>query len=187
MSSLALSIRSPSTCSDDFNQQNPMVRQAYNSLVAYDVMFRASCLKATPAPYNNRSSNYCFADAVTNTSSPTDSYVYYLPLGMSLAAGSQPTCSQCLQDTMRVFASQATNKTQPVSITYLNAAELVNRQCGPNFVNASMPAGSTAGGSASSNAAPGLARGGPALPTTVNWVAFGVSIWAIYHILLDLP
>ena len=151
MSSYALDIRSPSYCSDDYNRQNPIVRQAYNGLLAYDVLYRASCLHAQPTAFNNQSSDYCFADAVTNTSAPTDSYVYYLPLGISLPAGTQPTCNQCLKDTMTVFESQAGNQSQPISLTYAEGAQLVNQQCGPNFVNQSIPNG--AGGSSKSTSA----------------------------------
>ena len=150
MSSYALNLRSPSYCSDDYNRQNPIVRQAYNGLLAYNVLYRASCLHAQPTAFNNQSSDYCFADAVTNASAPTDSYVYYLPLGIALPAGTQPTCDQCLKDTMAVLESQAGNQSQPISLTYAQGAQLINQQCGPSFVNQSVPnAGGGNGKSAS--------------------------------------
>ena len=150
MASYAQSLRSSSACSQDFDRQNPTVRQAYNGLISYDVLYRTSCLKAVPSPQNNQSTDYCYTNAVTNTSSPTDSYVYYLALGVALPAGSMPTCSQCLKDTMGLFAAAAGNKTQPLSLTYVDAASLVNVQCGPSFVNASVPgaSGSSSGAAA---------------------------------------
>ncbi len=152
MSSFAINIRSPSYCEDDFNRQNPIVRQAYNGLLAYDVLYRASCLHAQPTASNNESSDYCFADAVTNTSAPTDSYIYYLPLGIPLPAGTQPTCDQCLKDTMGVFETQAGNQSQPISFVYAQGAQLINQQCGPNFVNQSVPSGGGGSGKSSSAA-----------------------------------
>ena len=151
MSSFAINLRAPSYCSDDYNRQNPIVRQAYNGLLAYDVLYRASCLHAQPTASNNQSSDYCFADAVTNTSAPTDNYIYYLPLGIPLPAGTQPTCDQCLKDTMGVFEAQAGNSSQPISFVYAQGAQLINQQCGPNFVNQSVPTGG--GGNKSTSAA----------------------------------
>lgn len=151
MSSYALDIRSPSYCSDDYNRQNPIVRQAHNGLLAYDVLYRASCEHAQPTASNNHSSAYCFANAVTNTSAPSDSYVYYLPLGIPLPAGTQPTCDQCLRSVMADFQAQAGNQSQPISLTYTQGAQLVNQQCGPNFVNQSAP--SSGGGNSKNTSA----------------------------------
>ena len=159
MSSYALDIRSPSYCSDDYNRQNPIVRQAYNGLVAYDVLYRASCEHAQPTASNNQSSDYCFADAVTNTSAPTDSYIYYLPLGIPLPAGTQPTCDHCLKTVMADFQAQAGNQSQPISLTYTQGALLVNQQCGPNFVNQSAPTTGGSGKSASAASAVSVASG----------------------------
>lgn len=149
MSSFALTLRSSSACSDDFDRQNPIVRQAYNGLLAYNTLYHASCLKAAPTKYNNNTSNYCFANAVTNETAPTDSYIYYLPVGVSLPAGTMPSCDQCLKDTMGVIATSASNKTQPSSLTYVNAAQMINQQCGPNFVNATIPPPANSGSGSS--------------------------------------
>lgn len=138
ISSYALNLRSNSACSQDYNLQNPIVRQAYAGLISYDVLYHASCTKNLP-PSEQNNNNYCFANAVTNITSPTDSYIYYLPLGIPLPASSQPTCDQCLKDTMGIFSSVAGNKTQPLSLDYVNAAQLLNQNCGPNFVNGTIP------------------------------------------------
>ena len=80
-----------------------------------------------------------FSDAVTNATSPTDSYVYYLPLGVSLPGTTAPSCSECLRDTMSAFGSAATNRSQPVSNVFASAAAMIDLTCGADFVNASIP------------------------------------------------
>ena len=140
MSGYASTLRGDSACGEDYNKENPIVRQAYNGLVAYDTLYHASCLKGSPGA-DGKTSDYCYTNAVTNSSSPTDTYVYYIPLGLSLPAGSMPTCSQCLKDTMRLFATAAGNKSQPASLTYTDAAGRIDIQCGSNFVNQSVPGG----------------------------------------------
>ena len=88
-------------------------------------------------PFLQYSTNYLqgFADAATNTSATSDTFPYFLPLGVALPGGAQPTCNACLHQTMTIFSSAASNATQPVSANYKTAAEQVNMVCGPNFVN----------------------------------------------------
>ena len=142
MSSLAQQLRLDSNCGADYKLQNPMVRQAYAGLVAYAPLYQASCLK-------DSGNKYCFANAITNTKSPADSYVYYLPLGMPLPGGSQLTCSQCLKTTMGYFNAVAGNKSQPVSTDYTQAAQMINMGCGPGFVNQTVSHLSQEGGTVS--------------------------------------
>ncbi|KAI9664123.1 MAG: hypothetical protein M1821_007614 [Bathelium mastoideum] len=128
MSSLATQLTDDANCGVDFKAQNPNVLQAYDGFVSYGVLYHAGC-------QTDSNGNYCFANAATNTSAVTDSYPYYLPLGVALPGGAQPTCNTCLQNTMAIFSSAATNATQPVSANYKNAAEQINMVCGPGFVN----------------------------------------------------
>jgi len=139
MSSLAASLKDPSNCGTDFQRQNPVVQQAYSGLVAYPPLYQASCLR------NPTTNHYCFADAVTNMSSPSDSYIYYLPLGMQLPSGSMLTCSSCLQQTMGIFDAAAANRSQPVSTVYTQAAQLIDLGCGPAFVNQTSPKSTSLG------------------------------------------
>ncbi|KAK5016622.1 hypothetical protein LTR16_000085 [Cryomyces antarcticus] len=132
MASLARDIQSGDHCGSDFAAQNPTVVQAYNGFVAYQPLYHAGCLK-------NTAGDYCFASAITNTSSTTDSYTYYLPLGVPLPGGSRPTCNTCLQNTMAIFSNAASNSSQPVSHDYGDAAQQINLGCGPNFVNVTVP------------------------------------------------
>jgi hypothetical protein len=151
MASLARQIQSPDNCAADLQNQNPTVMQAYTGLVAYPSLYHAGCL------LNDDTGGYCkyhitrtlhehvltiitgFSDAVTNATSPTDSYVYYLPLGVSLPGTTSPSCSSCLRNTMSVFASAATNRSQPVSKVYTTAAAMIDLTCGTLFVNSSIP------------------------------------------------
>ncbi|KAK4547043.1 hypothetical protein LTR36_001264 [Oleoguttula mirabilis] len=127
MASLAQDIQLSSNCGADLALQNPVVQQAYHGFVGYDPLWQAGCLK-------NSAGSYCFANAVTNASAPTSSYIYYLPLGVQLPAGTRPACNQCLQDTMTIFAQTATNNSVPLSGDYTAAAALVDASCGPTFV-----------------------------------------------------
>lgn len=134
MASFANSLKSDSQCGADYRLQNPIVRSAYSGLISYDLLFKTSCFKATGVPNND----YCFSNAITNTSAPSDSYIYYLPLGMPIPGGSVLTCSDCLKRTMQVFQTAAANKTQPLNGDYGDAARMVNVGCGPGFVNSTV-------------------------------------------------
>ncbi|KAI9849631.1 MAG: hypothetical protein M1837_002756 [Sclerophora amabilis] len=132
MNDLATRLVLDEYCGQDFEQENPLVGQAYNGFVAYGPLFQAGCLRSG-------SGSYCFADAITNTSSPADSYIYHLALGMSLPGGSQPTCNSCLQDSMSIFANAASDSRQPLRKNYVNAAQQIDLNCGPDFVNSTIP------------------------------------------------
>lgn len=129
MESLADDLTKDSNCGQDYRNSNPVVTQLYTGLISYVPIDQATCIKS------NSTGAYCFADAITNEDNPSDSYPYYIALGIDLPGGSSPTCNNCLKRTMAVFAAAAGNSSQPVSSTYSNAAELINVQCGPNFVN----------------------------------------------------
>lgn len=139
MSSLAKNIIQDSACGQDYQAQNPIVLQAHAGLVAYEPLYRATCLK------NPATSNYCFADAITNASNPADSYPYYLALGIALPGSSRPTCTKCLQNAMGIFARAAVDQNQPLSTTYISAAQQIDMGCGPEFVNATVPVGTIKG------------------------------------------
>ncbi|KAK8191290.1 hypothetical protein IWZ00DRAFT_273895 [Phyllosticta capitalensis] len=137
MNYFATELTKDSNCGADYKAENPTVRQAYNGLVAYAPLYQAGCLKDSEG-------SYCFANAITNSSNPTDSYPYYLPIGITMPGGSRLTCSSCLRDTIHTFWTYTGNKTQPISNTYAAAASQVNIQCGPHFVNESVSTSSLA-------------------------------------------
>ena len=140
MTSLATQMLSDSNCGQDYRDQNPLVEQAYAGLVAYEPIYNATCIK------NPSTGNYCFADAITNATNPSDSYPYYTALGIQLPGGITLSCNKCLQETMAIYALAATNKTQPVSVTYVNTAQVIDVNCGPTFVNSTIPVVQTTSG-----------------------------------------
>ncbi len=150
MASLAQQLVSDDNCGVDYQSQSPVVLQAYNGFIAYEPLYRAGCLRddlgnfceldcgPTQAGNGTNADPSGFANAVTNSTSVTDSYPYYLPLGVDLPGGGRPTCNSCLQDAMAIFANAATNATQPVSRTYPSAARQIEIGCGPRFVDSSV-------------------------------------------------
>ncbi|KAL9612939.1 MAG: hypothetical protein Q9167_002468, partial [Letrouitia subvulpina] len=135
MSTYAAELIKDSNCGNDYNRQNPLIVSVYNGLIAYEPLYRAGCEQ-------DGHGNYCFANAITNTSSPTDPYIYYMPLGIPLPGGSLPTCSACLKKTMGFFYQAAQNKNQiQLSANYVPAAQMITIDCGPGFVNDTLPGG----------------------------------------------
>ena len=138
MNNLASELISNANCGADYRQQNPLVMQAYAGLIAYEPVYRATCLK------DEISSSYCFSEAITNSSNSADFYPYYTAVGLNLPDTVRPTCSQCLKDTMQIFAGYAENKVQPLARTYLTCAAQVDKSCGSQFVSTPVKAGSVA-------------------------------------------
>ena len=163
MSNLAVELRDDANCGEDYSDENALVVQAYNGLVSYSTLYQAGCLKDSHG-------NYCFANAITNTTSPSDPYPYFLPLGFALPGGSTPTCSSCLQQTMNIFAGAASNLSQPVSSDYNNAAIQIDEVCGPTFVNSTVKA--VQGTQPSNSAATHLDR----VPVTTLLLAFATGL-----------
>ncbi|KAL8692474.1 MAG: hypothetical protein Q9218_002510 [Villophora microphyllina] len=75
LTQFALQLRQTENCADDYRRQQPLVVSAYNALISYEPLYKAGCER-------DEKGNYCFANAITNQTSPTDSYPYYLPLGI---------------------------------------------------------------------------------------------------------
>ncbi|KAL8860318.1 MAG: hypothetical protein Q9178_003289 [Gyalolechia marmorata] len=134
MASLAVQLRQDENCAADYRREQPLVVAAYNGLIAYEPLYKAGCAR------DPDEGKYCFANAITNISSPTDSYPYYLPLGIPLPGGSQPSCTDCLRGTMKIFNEAASNeKQQPLLDTLPAAAQMINVACGPGFANQTVP------------------------------------------------
>lgn len=113
--------------------------QAYNGLIAYEAVHRATCLK------NRGTGSYCFTEAILNSSNPTDFYPYYTAIGMSLPATIQPSCTECLRNVMEVYASYAEDGSQPLAKTYLPCANQVTSDCGAEFARTDVLVGSLMG------------------------------------------
>lgn len=129
MSHFATQLVSEDNCGSDYQLQNPIVTQAYAGLLAYEPIYKASCLK------DNSTGQYCFAEALTNSSASANSYPYYTAIGISLPSQSQATCDPCLKQTMEIFAEYAGIKDQPLGSTYLDCATQINQACGSAFAS----------------------------------------------------
>lgn len=133
LASVAANLTDSSNCGQDYEANNPLIREAYLGLVSYQVVYSATCLKERDTAV------YCFANSVTNQTNPTETYFYYLPLNSTLPGGTVPICAPCLQQTMEIYQVATANRKQPIAETYDSAAEQVNTLCGPNFANTTMP------------------------------------------------
>jgi hypothetical protein len=60
----------------------------------------------------------------------------------------QPSCSQCLHDTMQIFAQYAVDSDQPLARTYEACASQIDGVCGAGFVDTSVKVGSVVKNSA---------------------------------------
>lgn len=137
MSDLASRLIKDDACGDDYKLGNQVVTQVYDALIAYQPLFQATCLK------DPSTSDYCYVQAAgPNATKIDNSYVYYLPLGTPFPGSSRPTCNQCLQSTMEIFAEAAQSKGQPLTKTYIPAAQQINIACGPNFASTAVDVGS---------------------------------------------
>jgi len=169
MANIAAELIDDSNCGQDYQQENPLVTQAYAGLVAYEPLYRATCLR------DSATNNYCFAEAITNASDPADAYPYYTALGLSLPASATPTCSQCLQQTMGIFAQYARSEAQPLAGTYLGCASQLDAGCGPGFVDTAVKVGSVSTTSAAAR------KSTPAAPT---WLVALLSLLTSFVVLL---
>lgn len=130
---LAQNLTQSANCGSELSGGNTVVVEAYDAMIAYETLYQASCLK------DPQTSAYCFADAVTNQSTVSDVYLYFLPLNTSFPGSSQPSCNWCDQQTMAIFRSAAANRNLPIAQTYVAAANMVDTFCGPNFANTTLP------------------------------------------------
>ncbi|GLI82096.1 hypothetical protein PoHVEF18_010497 [Penicillium ochrochloron] len=137
MTTLAKEMLHESNCGQDYDSNNSVVRSVYQELIAYEPMYRASCLT------NPDTKDYCFVDAVTNTTAPNDYNVYFMPIGSTLTSSGKLTCNECLQATMKIFAQWASTDGQSLDTTYLPSAKVVNGYCGSNFANTNVTVGSS--------------------------------------------
>ncbi|KAL4866845.1 hypothetical protein BDV12DRAFT_130085 [Aspergillus spectabilis] len=135
MSSFASDLLDDSNCGQDYEDGNPLVTNAYFNMITYEPIYRATCLQ------NPDTENYCFVDAVTNTSNPADYDVYLLPYGSTITPKTLPTCDSCLQATLDIFSNWAQVEDQPLADSYLPSATAINGRCGANFAHVNITTG----------------------------------------------
>ena len=136
MTSLAEQMMHKDHCAQDYQAGNSVVESVYQELIAYEPVYRVSCLT------NPETKQYCFVDAVTNTSAPNDYNVYFVPIGSTLTSSGPITCNKCLKETFDIYAQWASVNGQSLDTTYVPSANLVNNYCGSGFANTNVTLGS---------------------------------------------
>lgn len=136
MTNLASEMIKTENCGDDYSTGNSVVQGTYQDLMAYEPVYRASCLT------NPDTNDYCFVDAVQNTTAANDYNVYFIPVGTPLTKSGNLTCNECLQASMDIFAQWAKVNNQALDTTYVPSAKVVNKYCGANFANTNITVGS---------------------------------------------
>lgn len=137
MTDLASNLISSDNCAQDYSLGNPYVTYAHTALVAYEPVYQASCLK-DPA-----TQEFCFTELTLNATNLADYWVYLLAVGMPLPSSSQPTCNVCVQATMQIFGTYAQIEGQPLTTTYLPAAQEMDASCGASFVSTAVAVASS--------------------------------------------
>ncbi|KAJ6037334.1 hypothetical protein N7540_001613 [Penicillium herquei] len=151
MTGLAAEMIEQDNCGPDYNANNSVVTSAYQEMRAYEPVYQATCLK------NSDTQDYCFVDAVTNTTAPNDYDVYFIPIGNPLTEGNL-TCNECLRETMYIYSQWATVDDQDLDSDYISSAKIVNEQCGTGFapINVTTGSFSVSTGSAAALPVPGF-------------------------------
>ncbi|KAI0697498.1 hypothetical protein C8T65DRAFT_710377 [Cerioporus squamosus] len=115
-----------SACKTEIAANNALVMDAVAGLEAYTMMREAAC------QVNQQTDTYCYVEA-TQSTHPSDLYLYQLPLGLALPNTTVPSCTSCVQDLMSVFAKEGTSNAK-LKETYGPASTIVNNACGSQFV-----------------------------------------------------
>jgi hypothetical protein len=136
LSDVAAKLIDTATCGDDYEAENQVVVQAYIGLKAYQPLYSVGCLK------DAQSSAYCYANAVTNTSTTGNTYLYYLALNISYPSTTPdlPSCNQCNKETMLIYQAATAHRSSFIATTYESGAEQVAAACGISFANVTLAA-----------------------------------------------
>ncbi|CAP68576.1 uncharacterized protein PODANS_7_5470 [Podospora anserina S mat+] len=126
---LAQNFTSTENCGNDYTWGTPAIVNTYKAMVAYAPIYSVGCLR------DEKTSAYCFANAVGNTTSRGNTYLYtLLPFNKSLPGSSVTTCDECTRQTMNIYQASTADRRQQISLTYEGAAKQINLVCGPGFV-----------------------------------------------------
>jgi len=75
--------------------------------------------------------------AITNSSNPADAAAFYLPT-IPLISGARPDCTYCMQHLFDIYYTFSSNTTLEISKNYLQAAQVMDLNCGMDFVSTSV-------------------------------------------------
>lgn len=133
LADLADQFQQDSNCGGELANGNTVVTKAYEGLKAYQPLYSATCLKEP------KSQGYCYATAATDTKDFSSVYLYYLPLNRSMPDTATPSCNWCNQQTMGIFQSATANRKASIAATYASGSAIMNKACGPEYVNSTLP------------------------------------------------
>ncbi|KAK4174822.1 hypothetical protein QBC36DRAFT_34555 [Triangularia setosa] len=161
---LAQNFTSMDHCGADYAKGTPAMVNTYKAMVAYAPIYSVGCLR------DEKTSAYCFANAVANTTSRGNTYLYtLLPFNKSLPGSSVTTCDECTKQTMNIYQASTADRRQQISLTYEGAAKQINLVCGPSFVQETL--------------APEAVRSWGIRSQVVEWTTFGlimgVLVWLV--------
>jgi hypothetical protein len=162
---LAQNLTAPENCGVDYNRGLSTIVDAYNGMVAYAPIYSAGCLR------DPETGAYCYANAVTNRTNPSSTYIYFLPLNSTLPGATVPACGYCLERTMAIYQAATADRTQLIANTYVTAAEQVNVICGPDFANETLAEVPTSSAPTMSPSATWFGAALPLLLGAVVWLA----------------
>lgn len=145
MSDFAQQLIEDANCGADFRNEQPLVLQAYNGLVAYEPIYRASCLKTV------EDGDYCFASSIAESNNSADIYPYFTAIGLNMPSGATPTCTSCLKQTMQILAQYAVRREQPLAQTYMKCGQTVDSACGEGYADLGVQVGSVDNGMQNGN------------------------------------
>ncbi|KAI3337361.1 hypothetical protein HD806DRAFT_36775 [Xylariaceae sp. AK1471] len=142
---LATQLIADDNCGKEYELENALVVKAYLGMRTYETVYKATCLTNA----DSDSGGYCFANAITNASTPSNSYLYYLPFNSTLPSTAAPACNSCTRQTMQIYQAATANRKAEISYTYPSAAQQIDTECGPEFVNTTLAAVVGSGATAS--------------------------------------
>ncbi|KAI0194949.1 hypothetical protein F4808DRAFT_464358 [Astrocystis sublimbata] len=147
---LASTLIADGNCGKEYAKRNALVVQAYQGMRTYETVYKATCLTNADSDMLH----YCFANAITNHTTPSNAYLYYLPFNSTLPSTAAPACGSCTRQTMEIYQAATSNRKAEIANTYPSAAQQINSECGQNFVNTSLAAVVDSGAMGSLHPAP---------------------------------
>ncbi|KAJ5697222.1 hypothetical protein N7488_010906 [Penicillium malachiteum] len=166
LTELATEMIKDENCGNDYNANNTVVTSAYQEMRAFEPVYQATCL------VNSETQEYCFVEALMNTTTPTDYDVYLIPIGNPLIKG-ELTCNECLRETMYIYSQWATVDNQDLDSDYISSAKIVNEECGSGFAPIDVTTGNF---TVSAGSAAALPASGSSLVSVICLI-LGAFLW----------
>ncbi|KAI5926417.1 hypothetical protein F4810DRAFT_537574 [Camillea tinctor] len=164
---LARELISDDNCGEDYRDDNALVMQAYRGMTIYNVVYKATCLT------DPETSAFCYANAVTNSTTASNVFLYYLPYNSTLRDSAAPACDSCTSQTMGIYQAATSDRSSGIAYTYSNAAEHINSICGSGFVNETLAA------AVENSSAEGMLGAPPSSMLLLSFIVMAISHWIL--------